>query len=64
MAVSLNELLASLCVSQGDHGGRSYDIVKGHKTRKPLFIRTKASLRFGTDLLSHILLQYHRLWRA
>ena len=21
-------------------------------------------IKFGTDLLSHILLQYHRLWRA
>jgi hypothetical protein len=30
----------------------------------PLLSQGGLTLRLGTDLLSHILLQYHRLWRA
>ncbi len=35
-----------------------------YKTQKPRYIVTRLCIKFGTDLLSHILLQYHRLWRA
>ena len=44
---------------------------KVSKRKKPLSIRIRAftiqplrRIRFGTDLLSHVLPQYHRLWRA
>lgn len=35
------------------------------KTKKPLSVSRKGfRLKKGTDLLSHLLRQYHRLWRA
>ena len=38
---------------------------KAHKPRKPFNIAAEGFLlRSGTDLLSHVLPQYHRLWWA
>ena len=34
------------------------------KQETPLVFTKGVFIRFGTDLLSHMLLQYHRLWRA
>jgi hypothetical protein len=34
------------------------------KQEKPVVFSYRLSLRFGTDLLSHVLPQYHWLWWA
>ena len=39
------------------HSGKAY------KQEKPV-VSYRLTLRFGTDLLSHVLPQYHRLWWA
>ncbi len=45
--------------------------IKGNNVLKKLLVKQekpvvsyRLSLRFGTDLLSHVLPQYHRLWWA
>ena len=48
--------------SSGTFRGAVFE--KRIKTRKASQFPERLSLRFGTDLLSHVLPQYHRLWWA
>ena len=34
------------------------------KQETPVLFGTRVRVKLGTDLLSHVLPQYHRLWRA
>jgi hypothetical protein len=48
------ECLSGICI----------ELVVFFKQEKPVVFSYRLSLRFGTDLLSHVLPQYHWLWWA
>ena len=56
---NFNELCIDVGASQDQNPYK-----KIQQTRKACSFDYRLSLRFGTDLLSHVLPQYHRLWWA